>query len=230
MKKYFCSLIVFVVFSFIFQACVPQQLEINPGFGKKAPSETPKTPIPKLAEGPEAKKPIWKVGYKWTYNWKRPGRSGIRTRRIIREDTFNGIPCFVMKAGRNEYFYTKDVLGYLGSKRRGKLRRQRDAPFQPFAWPLKVGRQWNNVYTFERVDEETSFDVDLRVVVSKLEEVTVPAGKFKTFKIEVYRSYDSELVSEWWYSPKVKWYVKWISYVGRGTRPREARLKSYTVD
>lgn len=232
MKKYFFSLIVVIVCSFIFQACVAQQLEVNPGFGKKVPSEapTPKAPVTKLAEGPEAQKPIWEVGYKWKYEWKRPGRSGTLTREIIREDTFNGIPCFVMKAGRNEYYYTMDVLDYLASKRKGKIRTQKDALLQPLAWPLKVGRQWNNVYTTERVYEETSSDIDLRIVVSKLEEVTVPAGKFKTFKIEIYRTYDRELLYEYWYSPKVKWFVKRISYVGRGTRPREARLKSYTVD
>jgi len=134
-----------------------------------------------------------------------------------------------MKAGRSEYYYTKDVLGYLASKRRGRIRTQRDAPFQPLAWPLKVGRQWNNVFLFERVNEGTSFDIDYRIVLSKLEEVTVPAGKFKAFKIEVYRTYDRELLYEYWYSPKVKWYVKRIAYVGRGTRPREARLKSFNV-
>jgi len=232
MKKYFYSLIVVGVFSFVFQACVPQQLVVNPGFGKKVASETatPKAQIPKLAEGPEAQKPIWEVGYMWKYDWKRPGRSGTVTREIIREDTFNGILCFVMKSGRTESYYTKDVLGYLASKRRGKIRTQRDAPFQPLAWPLKVGRQWNNVFLFERVNEGTSFDIDYRVVVSKIEEVTVPAGKFKAFKIEVYRTYDSELLYEWWYSPKVKWFVKKISHVGRGARPREARLKSYTVE
>jgi len=86
MKKYFCSLIVVLAYSFIFQACVAQQLEVNPGFGKKAPSEapTPKAPVMKLAEGPEAKKPIWKVGYDWKYEWERPGRSGTRTYEIIR--------------------------------------------------------------------------------------------------------------------------------------------------
>ena len=231
MKRYFYTLIVVLAYSFIFQACVAQQLEVNPGFAKKASSETPtpKAPIPKLAEGPEAQKPIWKIGYKWEYEWENPdtGKSGTLTRRIIREDTFDGIPCFVMKVGRYEHFYTKDVLGFLGRKRKGKVIVKNSAPYQFFAWPLRVGRQWKNIFTREKPQEESSYDRDYRVVVSKLEEVTVPAGKFKAFKIEIYWSYSGALQSEWWYSPKVKWRVKWIRY---GSSPREARRKSYTVD
>ncbi len=232
MKRYFYTLIVVLAYSFIFQACVAQQLEVNPGFGKKAPSETatPKAPVTKLAEGPEAQKPIWKVGYKWKYEWKRPDMSGTITRRIIREDTFDGIPCFVMRRGSSETFITKDVLGYLGNKRKGKVRIRRDAPLQPLAWPLKVGKKWNNVFTFERTQEGATWDIDTRVVVTGLEEVTVPAGKFKAFKIEIYNSYSGNLRFEFWYSPKVKWFVKRIDYIGRGSLPREARLKSYTLD
>ena len=95
MKKYFYTLIAIVILSFVFQACVPQQLEVNPGFGKKAvlKTATPKAPVTKLAEGPEALKPIWKVGYKWKFEWETPdtGKSGTLTRRMIREETFNGI-------------------------------------------------------------------------------------------------------------------------------------------
>ena len=135
-----------------------------------------------------------------------------------------------MKVRRGESFYTKDVLGLFAYKRRGKVIVKRDAPFQPLTWPLKVGKKWKNVFTMERPQEESSTDFELEVVVAKLEEVTVPAGKFKAFKIEVYNSRSGKLGSEYWYSPKVKWFVKRISYVGRGSRPREERLKSYTVD
>ncbi len=240
MKKYFYSIIAIVILSFVFQACVPQQLEVNPGFGKKgseisaaraAPisQQTKAPPISKLAEGPEAQKPIWKVGYKWEYEWENPetGSSGTITRRIIREDAFDGIPCFVIKYGRTEGFFTKDVLGFLASKRKGRVITKRDAPDQPLAWPLKVGKQWNNVYTREKPQEESSSNFDLQVVVAKLEEVTVPAGMFKAFKIEVYYSHTGNLSSEWWYSPEVEWFVKWIRY---GSSPREERLKSYKID
>ena len=232
MKKYFYSIIVAIVCSFIFQACVPQQLEVNPGFAKKASSETPtpKSPIPKLAEGPEAQKPIWEIGYKWEYEWERPDSSGTLTRKVIREEIFDGIPCFVVKIGALEVFYTKDVLGPVATKKKGNVIWKTNAPIQRVAWPLKVGRKWNAVFKYEKVQEESSTNYDFEVVVAKLEEVTVPAGKFKAFKTEVYFSYSGNLESEWWYSPKVKGYVKFIRHIGSGTRPLEYRLKSYTVD
>ncbi len=66
-----------------------------------------------------------------------------------------------------------------------------------------MGRQWKIETTFERPPEGSTFDVDSKVVVAKLEEVVVPAGKFKAFKIEVY-SRSQNLQYEYWYSPKVK--------------------------
>ncbi len=165
-KKYFYSLIVVIACSFVFQACATQQLEVNPGFGKIGSSATPKAPVTKLTEGPEAQKPLWKVGYKWEYEWENPetGKSGTLTRIIIREDTSDGIPCFVVRVGKSQYFYTQDVLGLLTTRRRGKDVRKRSAPFQPLAWPLKVGRQWNNVYTREIPQEESSSDRDYQFV------------------------------------------------------------------
>ena len=230
MKSHFHTFIVVIACSLIFQACATQRLEVNPGFNQKVSSEaaTPNVQVLKLAEVPEAQKPIWKVGYKWEYEWKNPdtGRSGTITRKIIREDTFNGFPCFVMKAGKSQYFLAKDVLGDLARKKGGKVLTKRDSPFQPFAWPLREGREWSNVYTREKPQEESSSNRDYRFEVVKLEEVTVPAGKFKAFKIEGYSSYSGNLIYEHWYSPKVKWYVKRIRY---GSTPREERLKSYTT-
>ena len=93
-----------------------------------------------------------------------------------------------------------DVLGLLAKKKGEKVIIKRGATFQTFAWPLKVGRKWNIVYTLEKPQEETSTNIDLQVVVTKLEEVTVPTGTFKAFKIEVRYSYTDDLMSEWWTS------------------------------
>jgi len=209
------------------QGCVYNvQMEVNPGFSKT----TSGTAVPKQAQAVQAERPVWEVGYKWVYDRERPGSSGTRTRRVLREDTFEGIPCFVIKFGKNENYYTKDVLGYIASLRNGKVVSKRTAPQQFLAWPLRLGRQWQNVYTAERVQEGSSNDIDYRITVAKVENVTVPAGTFRSFKMEIRRSYNDELLAERWYSPKVKWWVKIISYVGSGTRPLEYRLKSYSIE
>ncbi len=247
MKKYFCTLIVVVLLSFVFQACVVQQLEVNPGFGKRAALETatPKAPAPKLAEGPEAPKPLlakpvtkstavkaekpeWRIGYWWKYAWKRPGKKGTYTRRVVREEIFDGHPSYVLKSGKNEYFFTKDILGNIAKMSKGKLVYKRDAPRQNFAWPLEVGRQWKNSYNKEYITEERSQTHDYRMVVAKLEEVRVAAGTFKCFKTEVYISYTGDLFAEYWYSPEVKHIVKYTLYTRDG--PREGELISFNAD
>ena len=215
----------------IFHSCITYvQLETNPGFAGKVPPKASVTRIPKQGHAFQTEKPVWKVGFKWEYEWERPDSSGTLTRRILRTETFENVPCYVLKIRRSESFYTRDVLGLLATKTRGKVTVKRDAPFQPLAWPLYVGRSWKNVFTMERPQDESSSNFDNEVVVAKFEEVVVPAGKFKAFKIDVYRSFDGELMSEYWYSPQVKWFVKKISYKGRGSRPREERLISYSVD
>ena len=64
--------------------------------------------------------------------------------------------------------------------------------------------------------------------MASLEKVVVPAGTFEAFKIERYRSDSGELSGEYWYSPKVKWFVKQKRYLRDGVRERE--LISFKVD
>lgn len=230
MKKYFYSLIVVIACSFIFQACVPQQLEVNPGFAKKASSEIlkPRVAEPVIGSSVKAEKPEWEIGYWWKYAWKRPGKSGTIIRRVIREDTFEGHPSFVVKEGKSQYFFTKDVLGSIAKMSEGKLVWKRDVPRQNFAWPLEVGREWRNSYLKENIAEETSQTYEYRMVVAKLEEVRLPAGKFKCFKTEVYVTYTGDLLAVYWYSPEVKSYVKYKEYTSKGLR--EGELISFKVD
>jgi len=88
-----------------------------------APTLVPKPLVAKPVTGPsvKAQKPEWEVGYRWEYAWKRPESSGTTTEEVIRESTFEGVPCYVIKRGRREYFYTKAVLGYIASKSKGNF-------------------------------------------------------------------------------------------------------------
>jgi hypothetical protein len=66
------------------------------------------------------------------------------------------------------------------------------------------------------------------MVIVKIEEIKVPAGTFETFKIEAYDSYGGNLTSEYWYSPKAKWFVRFKRYLREGVREEE--LISLKVD
>ena len=190
--------------------------------------QQPRVAKPVTRPSVKAQKPEWKIGYWWEYSWKRPGRSGIYTEKVIREDTFEDVPSYVTKRGRREYFYTKDVLGEIGRMSRGRVDTKRTPPRQLLSWPLEVGKEWENPYLLERPRGEWSNTVDKRLVVSKVEEVKVPAGTFNAFKIERYDSYSGELTAEYWYSPKVKWFVKRRSYRRNGLR--EWELISFNID
>ena len=160
--------------------------------------------------------------------YKRPDRSGTYTQEVIREDIFEGVPCYVIRRGRRDYYYTKDVLGYIARMSKGRLDRKRTPPLQLLSWPLEVGTKWENPYLLERPKDKTAVTIDRRLVVAKAEEVKVPAGTFKAFKIERYNSYSGELFAEYWYSPKIQWFVKIKRYRRDGIRQSE--LINYKVD
>jgi len=178
--------------------------------------------------GLKADKPEWKVGYEWRYAWKGPTGSGTLTREIVRDDSFESVPSYVVRTGRNESFYAKDMLSSLAIMSRGRLVSKNSPPYQVYSWPLEVGKEWRNTYTRENVEEKSSQNLDFRMVVTGVEQVTVPAGSFEAFKIEVYLISGGNLLMEYWYSPKAKWNVKSRTYLQASVREEE--LISYKVD
>ena len=66
--------------------------------------------------------------------------------------------------------------------------------------------------------------------VPGVEEVKVPAGIFKAMKIDAFDDKSGRLVAEYWYSPKVRWFVKTINYDTPETYFRERQLVSFKVD
>jgi hypothetical protein len=149
-------------------------------------------------------------------------------KEIVREESFEGVPAFVVKRGASEDFYTKDVLGLLGTMSGGRVTVKRSTPFQALAWPMEVGKEWTNSYVVQRADEKASESQENRVVVSKVERVTVAAGSFDAFKTEIYNARTGTLLNEYWYAPAVKWFVKSRVYNREGMR--EEQLSSFKLD
>jgi hypothetical protein len=176
----------------------------------------------------KADRPEWKVGYEWQYSWKDQSANGTLAKEIIREESFAGVPSFVLKRGQSEDFYTKDVLGLLGTMSGGRITVKRSAPFQALSWPLEVGKEWSNSYFVERLGEKSSESFELRAVVAKLEQVKVAAGTFDAFKIEIYNARTGTLLNDYWYAAEIKWFVKSRVYNREGVREEE--LQSFKVD
>jgi hypothetical protein len=66
------------------------------------------------------------------------------------------------------------------------------------------------------------------MMVTGVEEVKVPAGTFEAFKSEVYSNFNGKLLSEHWYSPKIRWFIRSKTYLMDGVR--EEDLISYKID
>lgn len=84
-------------------------------------------------------------------------------------------------------------------------------------YPLEVGKELEvittettNTVSMGETQRETETSV-LTYKVAKIEQITVPAGTFKCFKIVIYDDGGSALQTQW-YSDKTKWMVKTIDH------------------
>ena len=100
----------------------------------------------------------------------------------------------------------------------------------PTLWPLKVGKEVTRTETTTTTIEilgETETETEKETYterVERIEDITVPAGTFRCFKIVEYDEHGS-VSDEMWYSDEVKQSVKEISYKDGET----TELKSYSV-
>lgn len=180
--------------------------------------------------GLKVPKPDWKVGYLWQYVKKRAGATEMVVRELIREDAFEGVPSYVMRVSKDEVFYAKNALSTLAVMLGGKLISKNNPPGELFSWPLEVGKEWRSSYTRQIMEPKLSFEENFLRAASNFESVEVPAGTFEVVKIDTYDFDKGTLVSEHWYSPQVRWFVKIRRYYGRVPESEEEELISFKVD
>jgi len=99
-----------------------------------------------------------------------------------------------------------------------------------YEWPLTAGKTWTKTYRMTLADNR-SIAYDNRCKVDAYEDVTVPAGAFKAFKVTCSTTIGDE--STTWFSPELGIFVKQSqrraanSPLGAGTR--ESELLSQTI-
>ncbi|MGH7767831.1 MAG: hypothetical protein ACREQP_10285, partial [Candidatus Binatia bacterium] len=178
-------------------------------------------------DGRRTRAPEWKAGYRWQYLFTAPGVKGTVVNQVAREAVFEKSPSYVLAIGKNEYPHAKDNLGVLATISGGKTINKNDPPSLPLAWPLEAGKQWRNSYVSEDAERKRTQRIDTEVVVAALEEVRVPAGIFEAFRVETYDTQTGELISEQWYAPRARWFVKTRIYRDEG--PLEQELLSFKL-
>ena len=166
-------------------------------------------------------KPEWRVGQRWQYAWKAPGRTGSLTREILKEDHLDGVAAFVVQTGNNEVYFSKQSLGLLATATKGKLTSKRSAPLEFFSWPLEDRKEWRDAFVLENLEQKSSRKIENLHAVAGLEEISVPAGTFESIKINTFAVNGGALLAEHWYAPGAKWFVKTREYLQDGVREEE---------
>jgi hypothetical protein len=90
-----------------------------------------------------------------------------------------------------------------------------------YQWPLVVGNKWQHDLTFENWRDRQTIATRQSWEVVAIEDVTVPAGTFRTMKITSRNERTNTPLYEMWYAPDVKQWVKIHEWREPGEQARE---------
>jgi hypothetical protein len=190
------------------------------GPGVLTPPPAPVSTPNRVEEG-IAGVPEWRRGDRWVYDWTSGAERGTRTVEVKELAVLNGVDYYVVEISpTTQQYYTKD-LHFAASVQASRVLARMVPPQPWFVWPLKIGAHWEFQGVFE--EQQGSKKENDRFVVVGLEEVTVPGGTFRAFKVQ--RQTDRPDADQYWYAPDVRWYVRWIGR--RGTVEFEEVLRAY---
>ena len=160
--------------------------------------------------------PVWNVGDKWIFSNK-------GTIEVINADQNSYVLKFSdditidQRWGVNTIVFKKDTLYRIYFLEGDKRNKYTMSKRRIFNFPLSPGKQWKDVFTATPVVNPRYGDLDYDESFRVLgwEDIEVQAGKFKAIKLEVTTGHDAqkgasafESVTEYWYSPEIKYFVK----------------------
>jgi hypothetical protein len=163
--------------------------------------------------------PVWNVGDKWT--WKRVDGATLYSEVVNVKDDL-----YLLKMGKDPdlYGYDKKTMNVKYLIKEGG--RQEKAVF---AWrsvldfPMFVGKKWSNITYGKPARGQYEVTYTNEFNIEGVEDITIPAGTFKCYKIRLKQTNMSvRHESGWvlyWYSPEVKIWIK-----------REAEYTSYWLN
>ncbi len=143
--------------------------------------------------------------------WRTKGISDTETWTerftVLPNRTYNGRPVHQVGGDMWTFLLDRATRNPVALLRQG-IERFAFSPYEPqYTFPLWVGKFWLSTYTISDYERgQTYSDVLWRGKVTAYEDVIVPAGTFKVFKLE-----GSNVVTrrDWWYAPELKMNVKW---------------------
>jgi CHAT domain-containing protein len=148
-------------------------------------------------------------GTRWiTRSIDQAGEGRLTTYTVLEPGAFQGRPGFRVSDGIGVQFFERSGRNWFATVHREKERTGSTPHSGTFAWPLEVGRTWSSVYQFrDNQRNVTRNRVTTTWRVAAEEEVTVPAGSYKTLRLE-----GENLSNKWitWYAPTIRLVVKEI--------------------
>lgn len=165
--------------------------------------------------------PQWRTGDRWAFEWTSGKDKGSRSLEVRSASTVNGVEYYILGVGDGiTHYYTKD-LHFAAAVNDGKVVARMVPPTPWLTWPLKSGATWVHRGVYE--DPQGSHRQNDTFVLAGVENVAVPAGTFRTFK--VIRQTERGDSDQYWYAPDVRWYVRWQGK--RGDVSFEEQLTAY---
>ena len=151
------------------------------------------------------------VGTKWVGRIvPQSGPTVTLTYTVIEDGIYQGKPVHRVVAGTDTYLYDIATSNMVATLRLGKEVSSTTPDDGTFSWPLYVGKTWTARFTFNnRVQGMTVGPLNVESRAAAYEDVTVPAGTWKAFKVESEAA--SSAFFTIWYAPEIKLIVKRIS-------------------
>lgn len=168
--------------------------------------EGPKFDAPLSSGISSIEKPTWSSGDFWEYN--------INGKAVkLQVESVEPGPAYRVSNGSGVLNIFNDSWGLMFTEQNGVKDAMYSPALQPFAWPLTIGKQWNA--TGEMTRNGGTMKLSTHYEIKGSGKVKVPAGEFDAYYILAKNDYGAR-VTEMWYSPAVKSYVRAVTYFDTG--------------
>ncbi|MBI2553050.1 MAG: CHAT domain-containing protein [Candidatus Rokubacteria bacterium] len=125
-------------------------------------------------------------GTRWiTRSVDQTGRTWITTWNVLEEGSYQGEPAYRVSDQLSTLVYDKATRSWMATLQWDEERFAASPHDGAFSWPLRVGKWWVATYAYHDRQRGRSFPrVEVTWRVEAYEDVTVPAGTFKAFRLQ----------------------------------------------
>jgi hypothetical protein len=154
--------------------------------------------------------PEWRVGDRWLFRRTAlGGGSAVVTHEVIGATSEGYTVRLRGLAGDVTRQWTRE-LALVEETVRGAETARYEPPVRLFAWPLALGQEWTQEFTYTDGRRDGRYANSWRAG-PVVEPIDVIAGRFYTIRIE--RSSGPQRIESYWYNARVRYWVRLEDYV-----------------